>query len=64
MKLASVDRALKELQNDTPFSTKLFSTGVIPSKNSLHVILKYRYRFFKHLYLQQYKTQPNEKGII
>ena len=25
----SVDRALKELQNDTPFSSKLFSTGDI-----------------------------------
>ena len=28
--------------------------------------LEYRYRFFKrlYLYLQQYKAQPKEKGII
>ena len=32
MKLVSVDRALKELQNDNFFSRKLFSTGAVPSK--------------------------------
>jgi len=32
MKLVSVDRACKELQNDALFSSKLFSTGAIPSK--------------------------------
>ena len=32
MKLVSVDRALKELQYDTLFPSKLFSTGAIPSK--------------------------------
>ena len=32
----------------------------------IRVILKCRYRFFKHLYLhlQQYKVQPNENNII
>ena len=29
MKLVSVDRAFKELQNDTPLSSKLFSTGAV-----------------------------------
>ena len=32
MKLVSVDRVLKELQNDIIFSNKLFSKGAIPSK--------------------------------
>ena len=32
MELVSVDRALKELQNDTLFSSKLFNTGAVPSK--------------------------------
>ena len=32
MKLVLVDRALKELQIDTLFSSKLFSTGAVPSK--------------------------------
>ena len=31
MKLVSVDGALKELQNDTLFVSKLFSTGAVPS---------------------------------
>ena len=58
-----VDRALKELQNDTLLSSKLFSTGTIHSKI---LFLKCQYRYFKHfyLYLQQYKAQPNKKGII
>ena len=61
MKLVSVDRAFKELQNDTLFSSKLFSTGAV-----LCVILKSRYQYLKrlYLYLQQYKVQPNEKDII
>ena len=32
MKLASLDRALKELQNDILFSSKLFSKGAVPGK--------------------------------
>lgn len=32
LKLISVDRAFKELQNDTLFSGKLASTGTVPSK--------------------------------
>ena len=36
MKLVSVDRALKELQNDILFSSMLFSTGAVPSKMGLN----------------------------
>ena len=32
MKLVSVNRPLKELQNGTLFSSKLFSKGAVPSK--------------------------------
>ena len=66
MKLISVDRAFKELQNDTLFSSKLFSTGAVPSKIHSRNLKVPVYRFFKrlYLYLQQYKVQPNEKDII
>ena len=36
-------RTLKELQNDTLFSSKLFSTGGVPSKIHFRMILKCRY---------------------
>ena len=52
IKLVSVDRALKELQNDTLFPA---SCLVYLAKFSVTW-----HRFFKHLYLylQQYKGQP------
>jgi len=36
MKLVSVDRAFKELQNDTLFSSKLFSTGAVQLLSKIH----------------------------
>ena len=67
MKLVSVDRAFKELQYDTPFSSKLFSTGAVylvkfTSRNFKVPVPRYFKRLC--LYLQQYKVQPNEKDII
>ena len=66
MKLVSVDRALKELQNDTLFPTSCLVQALY--------LVKFTSRNFKvpvpvlnkrvYLHLQQYKAQPNEKGII
>ena len=59
MKLVSVDRTLKEQQNDILFSSKLFSTSTITSKIDS---LLHKYQYFKrlYLYLRQYKAQPND----
>ena len=48
MKLVSVDRAFKELQNDTLFPASCLVQAP----------------YLVYLYLQHYKLQPNEKDII
>ena len=65
MKLVSVDRALKVLQNDILFSSKLFCIGTLCSK--IHfAVLGYRYRFFKglYLYLQHFVALSTDTSFI
>ena len=60
MTIVSVDRALKELQNDTLFPASCLAQALYLVKFTLHNLIKYRYRYFKrlYLYLRQYKAQP------
>ena len=65
MKLVSVDRAFKELQNDTLFPASCLVQAPYLVKFTLRnlKVLVPVLKAFK-LYLQQYKVQPNEKDII